>query len=161
MNPVPLIRSCALAVLNSGVSTDDSLGLFAYPDFDMGFERHSRGLKVILNTRQHKHLLMGYSSRPYMINYLPCYAICCTAETYPRLENSHRPNVQTSFSNLRNASTESNRELSKSFVGRTIVAGIRLHTGSRPRTRSTSIRYLHRLRPGAMKEGKALPRTKV
>ena len=45
----PLIRSCALAVLNSGVSTDDSLGLFAlYPDFDMEFERHSRGLKVVL-----------------------------------------------------------------------------------------------------------------
>jgi predicted Rossmann-fold nucleotide-binding protein len=45
----PLIRSCALAVLNSGVATDDSLGLFAqYPDFDMEFERHPRGLKVIL-----------------------------------------------------------------------------------------------------------------
>ena len=45
----PLIRSCALAVLNSGVSTDDSLGLFAlYPDFDMEFERHPRGLKVVL-----------------------------------------------------------------------------------------------------------------
>ena len=45
----PLIRNCALAVLNSGVSTDDSLGLFAlYPDFDLEFERHSRGLKVVL-----------------------------------------------------------------------------------------------------------------
>ena len=45
----PLIRSCALAVLNSGVATDDGLGLFAqYPDFDMEFERHPRGLKVIL-----------------------------------------------------------------------------------------------------------------
>ncbi|MEK9554958.1 MAG: pyrimidine/purine nucleosidase domain-containing protein, partial [Gammaproteobacteria bacterium] len=45
----PLIRSCALAVLNSGVATDDSLGLFAqYPEFDMEFERHPRGLKVIL-----------------------------------------------------------------------------------------------------------------
>ena len=45
----PLIRSCALAVLNSGVATDDSLGLFSqYPDFDMEFERHPRGLKVTL-----------------------------------------------------------------------------------------------------------------
>ena len=45
----PLIRSCALAVLNSGVATDDSLGLFSqYPDFDMEFERHPRGLQVTL-----------------------------------------------------------------------------------------------------------------
>ncbi len=45
----PLIRSCALAVLNSGVATDDSLELFAqYPDFDMEFERHPRGLQVTL-----------------------------------------------------------------------------------------------------------------
>ena len=48
----PLIRNCALAVLNSGVSTDDSLGLFAlYPDFDLEFERHSRGLKGRIETR--------------------------------------------------------------------------------------------------------------
>ena len=45
----PLIRSCSLAVLNSGVATDDSLELFAqYPDFDMEFERHLRGLQVTL-----------------------------------------------------------------------------------------------------------------
>ncbi len=45
----PLIRNCALAVLNSGVMSDDGLALFAqYPDFDLEFERHSRGLKVIL-----------------------------------------------------------------------------------------------------------------
>ena len=45
----PLIRSCALAVLNSGVATDYSLELFAqYPDFDMEFERHPRGLEVTL-----------------------------------------------------------------------------------------------------------------
>ncbi len=45
----PLIRSCALAVLNSGISTDDSIELFAkYPDFDMEFERRPRGLQVNL-----------------------------------------------------------------------------------------------------------------
>ena len=45
----PLIRNCVLAVLNSGVATDDSVGLFAqYPDFDIEFERHPRGLKLIL-----------------------------------------------------------------------------------------------------------------
>jgi predicted Rossmann-fold nucleotide-binding protein len=45
----PLIRNCALAVLNGGVATDDSLGLFAqYPEFTIEFERHPRGLKVIL-----------------------------------------------------------------------------------------------------------------
>ena len=45
----PLIRNCVLAVLNSGVAIDDSLGLFAqYPEFTVEFERHPRGLKVIL-----------------------------------------------------------------------------------------------------------------
>ena len=45
----PLIRSCTLAVLNSGVATDDSLGLFSqYPGFDMEFDRHPRGLQVTL-----------------------------------------------------------------------------------------------------------------
>jgi len=45
----PLIRNCVLAVLNGGVATDDSLGLFAqYPEFDIKFEHHPRGLKVIL-----------------------------------------------------------------------------------------------------------------
>ena len=34
----PLIRSCALAILNSGVNTDDSVGLFAqHQHFDLTF----------------------------------------------------------------------------------------------------------------------------
>ena len=45
----PLIRSCALAVLSSGMAIDDGLGLFAeHPNFDLEFERHPRGLKVVL-----------------------------------------------------------------------------------------------------------------
>tara|TARA_B100001093_G_scaffold367311_1_gene352189 strand:+ start:834 stop:2231 length:1398 start_codon:yes stop_codon:yes gene_type:complete len=45
----PLIRSCTLAVLSSGVATDNARGLFAdYPNFDMEFERHPRGLKLVL-----------------------------------------------------------------------------------------------------------------
>ncbi len=48
-NLYPLIRSCALAVLNSGIATDDSLELFSqYPDFDMEFGCHPRGLQVTL-----------------------------------------------------------------------------------------------------------------
>lgn len=44
-----LIRRCTLAVLSSGMTTDDSLSLFAgYRNFDMGFETHSHGLKVVL-----------------------------------------------------------------------------------------------------------------
>ena len=44
-----LIRRCALAVLNSGVATDDSLELFSqYPNFDMEFKRHLRGLQITL-----------------------------------------------------------------------------------------------------------------
>ena len=45
----PLIRSCTLAVLSSGMATKDDVGLFAaYPNFDMDFEKHPRGLKVVL-----------------------------------------------------------------------------------------------------------------
>lgn len=53
----PLIRNCVLAVLNGGVATNNSLGLFAqYPEFMIEFERHPRGLKVILKTHPPKHL---------------------------------------------------------------------------------------------------------
>lgn len=46
----PLIRSCALAILNSGVNTDDSVGLFAkHQDFDLTFARHPRGLRITLH----------------------------------------------------------------------------------------------------------------
>ena len=45
----PLIRSCSLAVLSSGMATDHDTCLSAeYPNFDMDFERHPRGLKVVL-----------------------------------------------------------------------------------------------------------------
>lgn len=45
----PLIRNCVLAVLNSGVTTQDNLDLFAqYSEFDIEFERHPRGLRIIL-----------------------------------------------------------------------------------------------------------------
>ena len=56
----PLIRSCSLAVLSSGKATDDGLGLFAkYPDFDLEFERHPRGLKVILKNAPAKAFVDG------------------------------------------------------------------------------------------------------
>lgn len=46
----PLIRSCALAVLNSGLDSDDSLALFSqFSDFNLSFERHPRGLKLTLH----------------------------------------------------------------------------------------------------------------
>lgn len=45
----PLIRNCALAVLNSGSDTDDSLALFqTHANFDLRFERHPRGLRLTL-----------------------------------------------------------------------------------------------------------------
>lgn len=45
----PLIRNCALAVLNTGVNSDDGLALFqAHQDFDIRFERHPRGLQLTL-----------------------------------------------------------------------------------------------------------------
>ncbi len=46
----PLIRNCALAVLNSGTDSDDSLALFAkHPDFEIEFNRHPRGLQLLLH----------------------------------------------------------------------------------------------------------------
>lgn len=46
----PLIRNCALAVLNSGADSDDSLALFArHPHFDIEFDRHPRGLQLIIH----------------------------------------------------------------------------------------------------------------
>jgi len=46
----PLIRNCALAVLNSGIDADDSLALFdRFADFNLSFERHPRGLKLTLH----------------------------------------------------------------------------------------------------------------
>lgn len=46
----PLIRSCALAILNSGINTDDSAGLFArHQDFELSFARHPRGLRLTLH----------------------------------------------------------------------------------------------------------------
>lgn len=46
----PLIRNCALAVLNSGLDSDDSLALFAqFSNFELTFERHPRGLKLTLH----------------------------------------------------------------------------------------------------------------
>ena len=45
----PLIRSCALAVLNSGVATDDSLDYSCnIQTLTWRFEHHPRGLQVTL-----------------------------------------------------------------------------------------------------------------
>ncbi len=46
----PLIRKCVLAVLNSGVNSDDGAAMFArFAQFSIEFERDPRGLKLILN----------------------------------------------------------------------------------------------------------------
>ena len=46
----PLIRKCVLAVLNSGVTSDDGAAMFArFSSFSIEFERDPRGLKLILN----------------------------------------------------------------------------------------------------------------
>ncbi len=45
----PLLRRCMLAVLNSGSESDDARELFeTYRDFEVGFIRQDRGLKVTL-----------------------------------------------------------------------------------------------------------------
>ena len=45
----PLIRSCTLAVLSSGIATDDGLGLFArHPNFDLKFAWLGCILKILV-----------------------------------------------------------------------------------------------------------------
>jgi pyrimidine/purine-5'-nucleotide nucleosidase len=112
----PLIRSCVLAVLNDGVATDDSLGLFAqYPEFDIKFERHPRGLKVILRNAPAQAFIEGVLIETIhdhlfavLRDLLHSHELC----QYPsNLESTECSNLI--FQILRNAKVlESSRELS-------------------------------------------------
>ena len=60
----PLLRRCMLAVLNSGSDSDDARGLLeTYRDFEVGFVRHDRGLKVTLENAPAQAFVDGYLIR--------------------------------------------------------------------------------------------------
>jgi predicted Rossmann-fold nucleotide-binding protein len=59
-----LLRRCMLAVLNSGSDSDDArLLLETYKDFEVGFIRHDRGLKVTLENAPARAFVDGHMIR--------------------------------------------------------------------------------------------------
>jgi hypothetical protein len=60
----PLLRRCMLAVLNSGSDSDDAgMLLETYRDFEVGFIRHDRGLKVTLENAPQQAFVDGHMIR--------------------------------------------------------------------------------------------------
>ena len=112
----PLIRSCALAVLNSGITTDDSIKLFAqYPDFEMEFEHHPRGLQITLKNAPAQAFVDGT-----LIETIHDQLFAVLRDLLHSRDICHDPHALSSrdcsnlvFQLLRNAKVlESNRELS-------------------------------------------------
>ncbi len=59
-----VLRRCMLAVLNSGSESDDARQLLeTYRDFEVGFIRHDRGLKVTLENAPGRAFVDGYMIR--------------------------------------------------------------------------------------------------